>query len=76
MGLEDNTGFGLSVVDKGGVIEVQQLKKKDGPDVTIKVPKGVVVFYTHSSPYGKTVEFKNVESEIEVSTVHSGVEPD
>jgi Putative adhesin len=73
MGLEDNTGLGLSVVDKGGIIEVQQLKKMDGPDVTIKVPKGVVVYYTHSSPYGREVEFKNVESEIEVSTVHSGV---
>ncbi len=73
MGLEDNTGLGLSVVDKGGVIEVQQLKKMDGPDVTIKVPKGVVVYYTHSSPYGREVDFKNVEGEIEVSTVHSGV---
>lgn len=73
MGLEDNTGLGLSVIDKGGVIEVQQLKKMDGPDIVIKVPKGVVVFYTHSSPYGDDVEFKNVEGEIEVSTVHSDV---
>lgn len=72
-GLEDNTGIGLSVIDKGGIIEVQQLKKMDGPEVTIKVPKGVVVFYTHSSPYGNEVDFKNVEGEIEVSTVHSGV---
>ena len=73
MGLEDNTGFGLSVVDKGNVIEVRQLKKVDGPKVTIKVPKGIVVSYSHTSPYGDKVEFKNVESEIEVSTVHSGV---
>jgi len=72
-GLEDNSGIGLSIVDKGGVIEVQQLKKMDGPEVTIKVPKGVVVFYTHTSPYGKEVEFKNMEGDIEVSTVHSGV---
>jgi hypothetical protein len=73
LGLEDNTGMGLSVVDKGGVIEVQQLKKMDGPEIVIKVPKGVIVSYSHSSPYGDEVEFKNVESEIEVSTVHSGV---
>ena len=45
----------------------------DRTDVTIRVPKGVVVYYTHSSPYGREVDFKNVESEIEVSTVHSGV---
>jgi hypothetical protein len=73
MGLEDNTGFGLSVVDKGDVIQVQQLKKMDGPDITIKVPKGVKVFYSHTSPHGDEVEFKNFEGEIQVSTVHSGV---
>jgi len=73
LGLEDNTGIGLSVVDKGSVIEVQQLKKMDGPDVTIKVPKGVKVVYTHTSPYGDEIKFKNFEGEIEVSTVHSGV---
>jgi len=73
MGIEDNTGLGLSVVDNGTVIEVRQLKKVDGPRITIKVPKGVVVAYAHTSPYGDRVEFKNVENEIEVSTVHSGV---
>lgn len=73
MGLEDNTGFGLSVVDKGTTIEVRQLKKMDGPDVKIMVPKGVIVSFKHSSPYGSGVTFKNVEGEIEVSTVHNGV---
>lgn len=74
LGLEDNTGLGISVQDKGNVIEVYQLKKMDGPDITIKVPKGVVVSYTHSSPHGDDVKFINVEGEIEVSTVHSSVE--
>ncbi len=73
-GLEDNTGFGLSVVDKGGAVEVHQFKRADGPNVTIKVPKGVVVSYSHSSPYGDEVKFRNVESEIEVSTLHNSVE--
>jgi hypothetical protein len=73
MGLEDNTGIGLSVVDRGTTIEVQQLKKMDGPDVTIKVPKGVKVAYTHTSPYGDEIEIKNFDGEVEVSTVHSGV---
>jgi hypothetical protein len=74
IGLEDNTGLGLAVVDKSGTVEVYQLKKTDAPKVTIKVPKGVVVSYSHTSPYGDEVVFRNVESEIEVSTVHSGVE--
>jgi predicted membrane protein len=73
MGLEDNTGFGLSVVDKGDIIEVRQLKKMDGPDVKILVPKGVSISFSHSSPHGSDVKFTNVEGEIEVSTVHNGV---
>lgn len=73
LGLEDNTGIGLSVIDKGATIEVRQLKKMDGPNITIKVPKGVSVSYTHTSPFGDEVEFSNVESEIEISTLHSGV---
>jgi hypothetical protein len=73
LGLEDNTGLGLAVVDRGNVIEVQQLKKMDGPDVTIKVPKGVKVSYRHTSPYGDEIEIKNFDGEIEVSTVHNGV---
>ncbi len=73
MGIEDNTGIGLSVIDKGESIQVQQLKKMDGPDVTIKVPKGVIVVISHTSPHGDKIEFKNFEGEIQVSTVHSGV---
>jgi hypothetical protein len=73
MGLEDNTGIGLAVQDKGNTIEVYQLKKMDGPKIKIMIPKGVSVSISHSSPYGSEVKLKNVESEIEVSTVHNGV---
>jgi hypothetical protein len=72
-GLEDNTGLGLSVVTSGETIEVQQLKKMDGPDVTIKVPKGVKVYLSHTSPHGSDVEIKNFEGDVDVSTVHNGV---
>lgn len=73
MGLEDNTGIGLSVIEKGETIEVNQLKKMDGPDVIIKVPKGVKVYYTHTSPYGNDLKLKNFEGTVEVSTVHSNI---
>ncbi len=73
MGLEDNTGIGLAVQDKGTTYEVYQLKKMDGPRVKIMVPKGVSIYYDHSSPHGSDVTFKNVEGEIETSTVHNGV---
>ena len=73
MGLEDNTGIGLSVVDKGNVIEVRQLKKMDGPDIKIMVPKGIIVSYSHTSPHGDEIEIKNFEGQVDVSTVHNGV---
>lgn len=76
MGLEDNTGIGLSVVVKGDVIEVRQLKKMDGPDILIKVPKGIIVSYSHTSPHGSDLSLKNMENEIEVSTVHNDVHLD
>jgi hypothetical protein len=72
-GLEDNTGLGLSVVTNGDRVEVQQLKKMDGPDVTIKVPKGVKVYYSHTSPHGDDVDITNFDGELEVTTVHNGV---
>lgn len=73
MGLEDNTGIGLSVLDKGNVIEVRQLKKMEGPDVKIMVPKTVTVSFYHSSPHGDDIEIKNFEGKVDISTVHSGV---
>jgi len=73
MGLEDNTGIGLSVVDKGTTFEVTQLKKMDGPRVKILVPKGVTVSYRHTSPHGSDIKIRNVESELDISTVHNGV---
>lgn len=74
MGLEDNTGLGLSVVETNGVIEVKQLKKMDGPNVLIKVPQNVSVKYVHTSPYGDDFEIKNFEGELYVSTVHNDVQ--
>ena len=73
MGLEDNTGIGLSVQDKGDVVEVRQLKKMDGPEILIKVPKGVTIIYEHSSPYGDEFRLRNLENDVTVSTVHNQV---
>lgn len=73
-GLEDNTGLGINVTEKDGVVVVSQLKKMNSPDIKILVPKGVIVAYEYSSQYGSTVVFKNLENEIEVSANYNGVE--
>ena len=74
LGLEDNTGLGINVTDKGNVIEVNQLKKMNSPDVKIMVPKGFIVSFSFESQYGGTAAFKNMENEIEVSANYNSVE--
>ncbi|MBK8291398.1 MAG: DUF4097 family beta strand repeat protein [Flammeovirgaceae bacterium] len=73
-GLEDNTGLGINVTQKGDVVEVGQLKKMNSPDVKILVPKGVIVSFSHESQYGGTAVFKNMENEIEVSANYNSIE--
>jgi len=74
LGLEDNTGLGINVTEKGNVIEVNQLKKMNSPDVKIMVPKGVIVSFNHESQYGGTAVFKNMENEIEISANYNSIE--
>jgi hypothetical protein len=74
LGLEDNTGLGINVSEKGNVIEVNQLKKMNSPDVKILVPKGVIVSFNHESQYGGTAVFKNMENEIEISANYNSIE--
>jgi len=73
MGIEDNTGLGLSVIQNGEVVEVRQMKRTDGPEVTVRVPKGVRVVFRHSSPYGSDLKIRNFDGAVEVSTVHNSV---
>jgi hypothetical protein len=73
-GLEDNTGLGINVADKGNVVEVYQLKKMNSPEIKILVPKGVIVSYEHSSQFGREAVFKNLENEIEISAHYNSVE--
>lgn len=73
LGLTDNSGLGLSVVENGNAIEVRQLRKTEGPRITILVPKGVTVSYRHSSPFGDKVEVQNFAGELDINTVHNSV---
>jgi hypothetical protein len=75
-GVEDNTGIGLAVRENGTTYEVYQMKKMDGPRVKIMVPKGVTISYRHSSPHGDDVKLRNVEGEVEISTVHNSIRLD
>ncbi|HEY0742299.1 MAG TPA: DUF4097 family beta strand repeat-containing protein [Chryseosolibacter sp.] len=74
LGLEDNTGLGINVSDKGNVVEVNQLKKTSSPDIKILVPKGMIVSFTHQSQYGGKAVFKNLTNEIEISAQYNSIE--
>ena len=76
MGLDDNTGLGINVSEKGDLITVHQLKKTNSPKIKILVPKGVIVSYSHESQYGGEVSFRNIDNEIEVSAQYNSVELD
>ena len=76
LGLEDNTGIGLSAEKKGEGTVLTQISRNGDNEYVIQVPKGVTVVYEHSSPHGDDVTFRNITSEIEVTTNHSGVELD
>lgn len=73
-GLEDNTGLGINVTEKDGVLTVSQLKKTNSPDIKILVPKGLIVAYQYSSHFNGKVAFKNLENEIEVSAVYNSID--
>jgi hypothetical protein len=73
MGLTDNSGIGLSVVDKGNEIEVQQLAKRSSNKYVIKVPSNVKLFYEHTGVEGNDFKADNIKSEIEVSTLHNSI---
>ena len=74
LGIDDNTGLGINVEDKGGVVVVRQLKKMNSPEIKIMVPKGVTIYYAFESQYSGDVIFKNVESEIEASGTYNSIE--
>jgi DUF4097 and DUF4098 domain-containing protein YvlB len=72
-GLSDNTGLGLSVDKEGSSAKVSQVGRNNR-NYVIKVPRGVSVYYEHSSWEGKTLSIRNLQSEIEVSANYCSIE--
>ena len=73
MGLTDNTGLGINVEEKNGVIDVKQLSRVNPPNIKILVPRGVTIVYEHQSQFGSTVTFKNIENELEASVSYNSI---
>jgi Putative adhesin len=72
-GFTDNTGLGISVTDKGTSIEVNQVSHD--LSIKIRVPKGIIVsFACHKVENAGTVQFRNMQNEIEIATDYNKVE--
>jgi hypothetical protein len=76
VGLDDNTGFGINVSEKDGVVTVKQLNKTNSKKIRIQVPKGMIVSFSYESQHGNEVSFRNIENEIEISTQYNSVDID
>lgn len=74
MGIIDNTGLGINVVEKDGILEVNPLKKLSAPAVKIMVPEGVIVSFINQSQFGEKVVFRNMQNEIEIATTYNPVQ--
>jgi predicted membrane protein len=73
LGLDDNTGLGINVADKGNAVEVRQLSKTSSHEIKILVPKGIIVSFSHESQYGGNATFRNMTNEIEVSAQYNSI---
>lgn len=72
----DNTGLGISVLDKGTTIDVVPVTAGNMA-IKIMVPKGITISYAYKSMMnaGKII-FRNIDSEIESTTDYNSVELD
>ncbi|GGG64714.1 hypothetical protein GCM10007332_28910 [Epilithonimonas arachidiradicis] len=74
LGLVDNTGLGINVSEKDGILEVNPLKKISAPSIKILIPENVIVSFKHQSQYGGKVVFKNMQNEIEIAATYNNVQ--
>lgn len=73
LGLEDNTGLGINVTEHSDAVRVTQMNHTNPPDITILVPRNMIIVFDHQSKYGKKVTLKNIQSEIEISTLENNI---
>lgn len=73
-GLIDNTGLGINVAEKDGILEVNPLKKISSPSIKVLVPENIIVSFKHGSQYGGKVVFRNMPNEIEIAATYNDVQ--
>lgn len=74
MGLEDNTGLGLSAIKDGGNVTLKQIGQCNCQGgYRIKLPKSMGLEYSHTNNTGDDLTVKGVDKEIVISTTFGDV---
>ena len=73
LGLDDNSGIGLSVKQEGSVVTATQIASSCDSEFEIQIPNGVSVEYEHSTNQGGDVTVENVSGELVISTSYGDV---
>ncbi|MEL6392011.1 MAG: DUF4097 family beta strand repeat-containing protein [Bacteroidota bacterium] len=71
-GLQDNTGWGLSVVEEGNTITISQVGQKND-DYIIKVPHSAAVQFTQSGTNGSHLRIESFDGEVDVTMMYHKV---
>lgn len=73
LGLQDNTGVGLSVTQEDNSTYVVSDVMRNSGEYLVKVPKGVRVMIEQNSVHGSRIELRDLPNDVEVSSRYSEV---
>jgi hypothetical protein len=73
LGLEDNTGLGISVKKVGGNVIVEKVGNSCTCEIEIKLPAAMSLEYEHSNYNGDLVHIENVSGEVLISAMYNDV---
>lgn len=73
LGLDDNTGMGLSVSEENGQTIITQISSSCDNEFELKIPAGISVEYEHKTNSGGDITVENIGEEIIISTTYGDV---
>jgi hypothetical protein len=73
LGLEDNTGLGISVRKDGGNVVVEKVGNNCSCEIDIKLPASMSLEYEHSNYNGSEVHIEDVSGEVLISAMYNDV---
>ncbi len=72
-GLQDNTGFGIHLLDNGGNVELERVGKTEGKAILVKVPKAMTVKVSSTKLGGEDILLKDIDKEIEAAVLYNNI---